>query len=330
MIVKHGFFRNFLTVLLAVTLLFLQSCSNKYEEDIKNRHSLLKQRLADLGGRIDSGQIANAVLLTSYADLFMDLKPEFKEVAEVMRSDATTKGPLYQGLLLRLEQVNKFPENKPQYVPAFQELEALWSASDPVIYNDSLIDVINTLADLSDGGLSRINIPGDAKTAVAGGSEGKVPGSYLVGNPNYGHWRSGSSGNSFWAWYGQYALLTSLTRGFGGGYYHAGPIYHDSWYGRSRYSYYHDYGRGTYGSYSDRQSWDTRKQRLKSKGIRTPKSKSYGSVAGRKRVSTYASMRSKSASNLRVGRGATKRTSTFFGGSSRGTTSRSRGGWGGK
>ncbi len=31
-----------------------------------------------------------------------------------------------------------------------------------------------------------------------------------VGNPQYGHWQQGSNGNSFWAFYGQYAFMSSL------------------------------------------------------------------------------------------------------------------------
>lgn len=34
--------------------------------------------------------------------------------------------------------------------------------------------------------------------------------SNYVGNPKYGHWQQGSGGNSFWAFYGQYAFLSSM------------------------------------------------------------------------------------------------------------------------
>jgi len=63
--------------------------------------------------------------------------------------------------------------------------------------------------------------------------EGKVdqtampPGYQYVGNPRYGSWATDSRGNSFWAFYGQYALLSSLLGGR--------PIYRD------HYREYNDY-----------------------------------------------------------------------------------------
>jgi len=318
--------KDFLLSVFVIALLLLQGCSNRYAEDINERHGAVKRRLVDLGQDIDSGRVANALLVKIYARQLMDKKPELKEVAQALGKDATTSGPIYQGLLNRLKLINLKPSNKQQYLPAFTELESLWAAADSVVYNDSLIDIVNTMADLSGGELSRINIPKSAGSSAAAGT---VPGSYLVGNPNYGGWQTNSSGGSFWAWYGKYALFSTMLRSFGG------PIYYNSWYSRPHYSYYNDYGRNTYGSYSDRRSWNEGSKRLASKGIKTPKPKSYGSVAGQKRVSTYASMRSKSAASLGIkksGAGpakstsASKRSSSFFGGSSRGTASRSYGG----
>ncbi len=36
------------------------------------------------------------------------------------------------------------------------------------------------------------------------------PGYQYMGNPQYGEWRQNSSGNSFWAFYGQYAFFTHM------------------------------------------------------------------------------------------------------------------------
>ena len=36
--------------------------------------------------------------------------------------------------------------------------------------------------------------------------------SNYVGNPRYGHWQTGSNGSSFWAFYGQYAFMSSMLR----------------------------------------------------------------------------------------------------------------------
>lgn len=320
---------------LVALLLALQGCSNQYEEAAREAYSSTERRLLELGEKIDSGKLPNTLVIASYAGKLPQLKPEFTELAELLGQEASTRGDRYLGLIARLKAIDQEPDNKQQFVPVFQEFEALQAAADPLIYNDSLLDVVNTLADLSEGKLPRINVPKAAETAVVDGG-GAVAGSYLVGNPAYGRWAEGSSGSSIWEWYGKYALFRTLFGGFGGGYYHSGPIYHDSWYKRDRYSYHHDYGRSTYGTRSDRNRWEQGRKRLESRGIKTPKPKNYGSTAGQKRVSTYASMRQKNSAALRSGKlsstsgKAVKRSSSFFGGSTRGTSSGARGGFGGK
>ena len=68
--------------------------------------------------------------------------------------------------------------------------------------------------------------------------------SNYVGNPRYGAWQSNGSGNSFWAFYGQYAFLSTML-GMG-----RSPIYQNN-YQRYRSDYYGRkpyYGRTTGGS----------------------------------------------------------------------------------
>ena len=45
-----------------------------------------------------------------------------------------------------------------------------------------------------------------------------------IGNPHYGHWQTGLGGNSFWAFYGQYAFMSSMFNMMGGG-----PIYRNDY-----------------------------------------------------------------------------------------------------
>lgn len=75
------------------------------------------------------------------------------------------------------------------------------------------------------------------------------PGYRYVGDPDYGEWRTNSSGQSFWVFYGQYRLLSDLL---------GGPVYDyefDSYRKhRSRYKYKPYYGSkkqyGTKGSFT--------------------------------------------------------------------------------
>lgn len=55
------------------------------------------------------------------------------------------------------------------------------------------------------------------------------PGYQYVGNPRYGHWRSDSHGNSFWAFYGKYALLSQAFGMF------SRPVYRNDWNDYRRY-----------------------------------------------------------------------------------------------
>jgi hypothetical protein len=296
------------TCALLIALVFVNGCSNQYAEETKRQKQTVTAKLSALGSKINSGELANIVLIAAYADKLAKIDPDLEPVAGLLRQDATTSGPLYQGLKERLAAVKDEPANKNEFLPIIGELDSLNAATDPTIFNDSLIDVVNTLADLSGGELARINIPQNALAANVKGNA--VAGSYLVGNPSYGRWNSDSGGRSFWVFYGQYRLFSDVLFGRG---YHRGPIYYNGWYGgANRYSYYNDYGRNTYGRAGDRGFTRARRSGMRSKGFTVPTpAKQYGSAAGNKRVSTYAAARTNRA------QGASKRQSSLFGSSSR-------------
>lgn len=49
------------------------------------------------------------------------------------------------------------------------------------------------------------------------------PGYQYVGNSHYGHWRTDSYGNSFWEWYGKYAMMSTVFGMFNR------PVYRNDW-----------------------------------------------------------------------------------------------------
>ncbi|RMH75904.1 MAG: hypothetical protein D6681_21955, partial [Calditrichaeota bacterium] len=49
------------------------------------------------------------------------------------------------------------------------------------------------------------------------------PGYQYVGNPRYGHWRTGPDGTTFWEFYGKYALLRDIFGMF------TRPVYYRDW-----------------------------------------------------------------------------------------------------
>lgn len=317
--------------LLLISFLVLSGCGgNRYAEDIQYQHKALVVKFNELKQKLNGNHLRNAVIARDYAKTLVKYKPEMATIAVTLKKDTTSEGVMYQSLQQRLNKVNQNPQREDEYRKALSEILSLDAGSDSVIFNESLIDIVNTLADLSDGILPRINIP---KSSSA---EKSAPGSYLVGNPNYGSWQKESSGSSFWQFYGQYALFRDLMRpsyGYNGG----GQIYRDSWYDRPQYSYHHDYGRSTYGTASQQKTWDRTAKDLRSSGKKVvTNKKDYRSSSAKRRSSTYKQMASKqygakSASSSKSSASA-KRPSTYsqYGSSSRGTSSGSRSFRGGK
>lgn len=321
-----------LWLLLLVPLLFVQGCGgNRYAEDVQNRYSDVSRQIADLKQSLDQGRLTNAVLARTYANALIKINPDLEPIATLMKRDAGSSGTLFKNFEKRLAAVNRSPVNEAEYRSSLEELNSLNIGADTVVFNDALLDIVNTLADLSQGKLARINVP---KSDAAENVKGIVPGSYLVGNPNYGSWKTDSSGSSFWAFYGQYAMFRDIMgMGFGRGYYR-GSIYANDWYSRPRYSYYDNYGRGSYGSQQARESWKNTRADLKKNGITPAKpKKDFRSTAGKQRASSYSSYSKKqygaktsSPSRAPPSSSSSNRQSNYsmFKPSSRGTSSGTR------
>ncbi len=323
-------YRSLFLAFLALTLATLPGCGKNYEQQVADNDRQVQSRLGTLRDDLDAGRVRNASIVSTYANKLGNTDPDLREIASTLKKEATPDGLSYQNLVRRLSAVNRTPKNEAEYAAAIGELNNLWIASDPVVFNDGLMDVVNSLADLSGGQLPRINIPrqsDDNPSALAGQT---VPGSYLVGNPAYGQWKSDSSGQSFWEWYGKFALLQNVVGALGGGF-SRGPIDYGGWHRRPRYSYYDDFGRSSYGSSKDRSAWKSGKERLAAQGIRTAPPKDYSSLASKRRVSAYSTLRKKSSRPSGLASG-TKHASTYasYAGSSRGTSLRSRSAFRGK
>ena len=200
-----------------------------------------------------------------------------------------------------------------------EELNSLSAALAIDEFNDALADPLNVLADLSDGKLPRVDAAPASATRTANAATNFGPGSQLVGNPGYGRWQTDSGGNSFWVWYGQFALIRDLL---------GGPrIGYGAWAGGRDYSYYHDYGRRNYTSPAARRSQSqvesTARRKFSSEGrtFRSPYARSRQgastSLARRKFASRASGTRSAAASG--AGTASSRRRASFRGfGSSRG------------
>ena len=208
----------------------------------------LETMVVRLGEELDRDRLRNGQLIKQYAATVAEAKPQVRGLARVLEQEATKEGTLYRGLQTRLADVKaSLPKDgspAEAYTAVAEELNSLAVAADPTEFNRALSDPLNVLADLSDGALPRVDAVSASASRAANGAANFGPGSQLVGNPNYGQWRTDSGGGSFWIWYGQYALIRDLL---------GGPrIGYGAWAGGRDYSYYHDYGRRSYTSPSAR------------------------------------------------------------------------------
>ena len=253
--------RWLLLLSLGVLLAACSSEQEKWQQQLGQQFTLSATKLARLKQHIAQGQIANTRILTQYADIIAQDKPELTELSRALAEDASAEGPIIRSLETRLSDAKNDMSLAPSQGATtvnllYQELSAIAAASQPDTYGMMLSDPINVLADMSDGKLARVAAMSAEASARINSAEDFGPGSQLVGNPQYGNWQSDSSGNSFWHWYGQYALLSTLFRN---------PIGYGSW-GRHRdYSYYNDYGRSRYTSPQQRQSQRATESRSRAK-----------------------------------------------------------------
>ncbi|BBN83074.1 hypothetical protein PA25_30590 [Pseudoalteromonas sp. A25] len=211
----------------------VSGCSSKEEQlqqSIAQAIQNAEQELSQLERELSQGQIRNAYLLKEYSKVLKEQRPELAQISNVIAQDATTNGPLFQGLAKRLEEIKSLPTSPPD-VQTLQRLEVLREAMKPSLFGDALTDPINMLADMSNGELARVG-------AISQAAQGAGEGNQLVGNPNYGQWQTNNDGISFWQWYGMYRILGDVFD----------AVEYGRWSKRRKYSYYNDYGRYRYSS----------------------------------------------------------------------------------
>ena len=288
----------------------LAGCGESPGETVAREQVRVAAKIADLGRMIDADRLTNIRIIKTYAGVVGAARPQLAGLVGELRKEATTEGLNFTNLGTRLAAVDAAPRGKEEANRALDEIIRIEAAADPVVYNDSLVDVLNVLADLSGGKLARM------EGAAREGPSTQGAGGHLVGNPAYGNWRRDSTGRSFWEWYGAYALFRDV-------FWRPGRYYHDDWYPRRGWSYYGDVGRNYYGTRSDQRRWNTAQRRHPD----TPR-KTYRNLRSERRLSTYGRSDTRSAAKT------TRRASSYsgYGASVRGAgTGGSRfGGWRGK
>lgn len=258
-------FNRIRILIILLTAGLLTACSGESER----LQELLQQELVDtqrsmktLGSALEQDTLSNARLITTYARSARQAKPEHSLVIDTLRQETTTQGGIYQALSQRTQQLsNQLAGQKDtgtelsldRAADIQNDLQSIRAGADLGVFNMALTDPLNVIADI--GGLPRVQAL--AKEAAQQQSKDAVgDGAQLVGNPAYGSWQQNSSGTSFWAFYGQYAMLRSLM---------GGPVYYDRWSRGRDYSYYNDRGRDYYTSRSQRNNQTTALKKTQSK-----------------------------------------------------------------
>lgn len=281
-----------------LTLVFLSGCGNRYEEELRDTHKDVQGNIDYLQSQLDIRQLTNALLIDKYATLLVEQKPDFTDVATLLKQDATSQGNAFTSLTKRLAAVDLMPTDEESASFSRQELELINTAADVVEFNNSLADVVNTLASLSDGQLPVINVPVSQKADAQSTNA-------LVGNPSYGHWQQDNGGRSLWAWYGMYSMFNNVM---------GRSYYYDSWSSRPHYSHYGSYGRNRWGTNSDVAKNNNLSKRYPSRYNQpsTASKKRYASTS--RRSSSYGSRSAtggKPASSRKSSYGSSSRSSSF-------------------
>jgi hypothetical protein len=285
----------YLIGLLLLTTL-LSGCSNRFEEQLRVSHKEVSTRLSYLKSQLDEGKLTNGLLINKYANALTQQKPDYADITSLLKQEATSQGNAYTALTKRLANISLEPRDEESAVLALQELQLINTAADPYEFNNSLADVVNTLASLSDGQLAVINVPASQRASAQQNNA-------LVGNPAYGSWRQNSNGTSFWAWYGMYSMFSNV---FGMNRYSYG-----AWSSRPHYSYYGNYGRNRWGSSQDVNRNYNLSQRHPSRYNKPSSATKSRYATTSNRSSRYGSSSSKSSSSRRSSYGSSSRSSSY-------------------
>ncbi len=301
-------------------ILLIAGCTSDEERwlnKLESRAADASREISTLETRLAQGTLPNARLLSQYARYVKSHNPELSEIADTLAVEGTTESLMFTNLKARLQTVNSqikkaASQGEQASVAAWQEIDAIFSGARSNNFNMMLTDQINVLADMSDGKLGRVESLSKQASLAANKSTDFGHGSQLVGNPNYGRWKTDSSGSSAWQWFAMYAMFSSM---------HRSPIYYDRWsYGRD-YSYYGSVGRHYYNSPKQRTGQSQVNKRYsdkfanKGKKFQSPYAKpkaTSAKVAQQRRNIAKSSFQSKYSRNSRgsaSSRNASSRTS---------------------
>lgn len=274
----------------------LSGCSNRFEEQLRENHQVVSTGLSYLKEQLDSRQLTNGLLINKYANALIEQKPDYADIASLLKQESTSQGKAYGALTKRLAAVNLVPNSQEEAAGSLQELKLVHSAADLYEFNNSLSDVVNTLAALSDGQLAVVNVSASQRASAQQTNA-------LVGNPAYGSWQQNSSGTSLWAWYGMYSMFSNVVG--------MNRYSYGGWASQPHYSYYGNYGRNRWGSSQDVNRNYNLSQRNPTRYNKPSAATKTRYAKTSARSSSYGGSSSKSSSSRKSSYGSSSRSSSY-------------------
>ena len=280
------------------------------EDAVSSLESTLKQGTAIL---------PNINYLRQYAQVSSRLNPDMVQLISTLEAEGSVNGGMFSFLKNRIDTAKESfsrdgEASREVTIAVGNEAISITRAAQLDVFNDSLVDVINVLADMTKGELPKLNF---AETS----DKSMPPTQHLVGNPAYGRWNTSSSGSSIWAWYGQYRMFSDVI-GWGTGYRYR----QNYWYGARSASYYGDVGRHYYGTNRNNSTWSNASRRQPNISANKASPARVRSFRSTSRLSTFAP-RTGNAPRAMAETYQARRTSSYS--NTRSSPSRS-GGFGGR
>jgi hypothetical protein len=311
-----------LPLLFVISIVFLVSgCSDPETERTLKSIKIAEDAVTRLESTLKQGEatLPNLNYLRQYAQVASTLKPEMAQLISTLEAEGSVKGGMFLFLKSRLDTakesfVRDGEASREVTTTVGNEAISIARAAQVDVFNDSLVDVINVLADMTNGKLPKLNF---AETT----DKSMPPTQHLVGNPAYGRWNTNSGGSSMWAWYGQYRMFSDVV-GWGSRY----RYNQNYWYGARSASYYGDVGRHYYGTSRNNSSWSNASRRQPNVNANKASPGRVKSFRSTSRLSTYAP-RTRNAPKAMAKTYQAKRTSSYS--NTRSSPSRS-GGFGGR
>ncbi len=254
--------------------------SKSAEEQLPTRIKGAEKAIDHLKSAINQGLVRNTVILNEYTRALKAQKPELNSLIGNLGNDATTDGAMFKNLQQRLNVLKNDPELFETPVIRYEEANAIIEAAKTNNFNRSLVDVINVVADMSNGSLPRIEALQKEESLRENKAQDLGAGSQLIGNPAYGQWTNNSSGMSVWEWYGAYSLFRDLVGGRSFGRNH--------WDRNRDWSYHSDIGRNSHGNYRTRNTNAPKSNKYSSSRSYGSDKKSYGNTSRERNKSTYS------------------------------------------